>query len=119
MGKRKPKVATEAEIAAAIRAEAFEVFAAGAWYESVDDLVCPDQAQLFLNATVGVARLLFILADEKDVAPEVLLQAFGFAAGDRTRPQDASFHEHAKAVLLEGYRQGVTGDTIGQTVGAA
>lgn len=119
MGKRKPKVPTDAAMIAAIRGEAFEVFAAGAWYENVDDTVCPDPGQLFLNATVGVARLLFILADEKSIAPEVLIQAFGLAAGDRTRPQDESFHEHAKAVMLEGYRQGETGDTIGQTVGVA
>lgn len=119
MGRAKPKAMSEAELAAYIRDVAFEVFAHGAWFETVDDESCPDPGDLFLNATVGVLRLLFILADSKSVAPEVVMQAVGYAVGDRARPQDGDLQAHARRVMLGGFIQGVTGDTIGQTEGRA
>lgn len=113
------KALTKAEIEEAIRDEAGDVFESGAWLEGVDSIDCPDPDQLMLNAAVGVVRLLFIHADVMGCAPETVIQALGYAVGDRVAPQDATFHRHAVEVLIAGLNMGLTGDTIGETEGMA
>ena len=97
---------------------ALQVTAAGADYCGADlSESGPDEAML--NVAIGVAQLLFTHADSIGAGPESVIQAFGYAVGERTRPQDASFHRHAAAVLEAGLRQGLIGDTIGDTEGQA